>query len=119
MLTDGNERERLRAEVVSGNYFRMLGVRAATGRLVAVTTECSNPLVEAIHLAFSRHLPLTLSPDVIWLTIVQGFSHHVNQFPEALRGRLVTHQEQRDLVEQIDKCRTKIGLSEHLLIKIS
>src|SRR5882672_8372400 len=72
-------------------------------QVIAVTTECSNPLVEAIHLAFSRHLPLTLSPDAIWLTIVQGFSHHVNQFSEALRGRLVTHQGQRDLVEQIDK----------------
>ena len=72
-------------------------------QVVAVTTECSNPLVGAIHLAFSRHLPLTLSPDAIWLTIVQGFTHHVNQFPEALRGRLVTHQGQRDLVEQIDK----------------
>jgi hypothetical protein len=72
-------------------------------QVVAVTTECSNPLVGAIHLAFSRHLPLTLSPDAIWLTIVQGFSHHVNQFPEALRGRLVTHQGQRDLVEQINK----------------
>jgi hypothetical protein len=72
-------------------------------QVVAVKTECSNPLVEAIHLAFSRHLPLTLSPDAIWLTIMQGFSHHVNQFPEALRGRLVTHQGQRDLVEQIDQ----------------
>jgi Domain of unknown function (DUF4419) len=72
-------------------------------QVVAVTTECFNPLVEAVHLAFSRHLPLELSPDAIWLTIVQGFSHHVNEFSEALRGRLVTHQGQRDLEEQIDK----------------
>jgi hypothetical protein len=70
-------------------------------QIVAGTATCSNPLVEAIHVAFSRHLPLTLSPDAIWLTIVQGFSHHVNQFPEALRGRLVTHQGQLELVEQI------------------
>jgi len=76
-------------------------------QIVALTTECSNPLVEAIHLAFSHHLPLTLSPDTIWLTIVQGFSHHVNQFAETLRGRLVTHQGQRDLVEQIDKWSAK------------
>jgi Domain of unknown function (DUF4419) len=76
----------------------------AEGRqVVAVTTECSNPLVGAIHLAFSRHLPLTLSPDAIWLTIVQGFSHHVNLFAEALRGRLVTHQGQSELMEKIDK----------------
>jgi hypothetical protein len=72
-------------------------------RVVGLRTECTNPLVAAIHLAFSRHLPLTLSPDAIWLTIVQGFSHQVNQFPEQLRGRLVSHQGQRDLVENIGK----------------
>ncbi len=33
-LTDRSETERLRAELVSGNYFRMLGVRAAAGRLI-------------------------------------------------------------------------------------
>jgi predicted permease len=33
-LTDRGETERLRAELVSGNYFRMLGVRAAAGRLI-------------------------------------------------------------------------------------
>lgn len=72
-------------------------------QVVSVPTECSNPLVEAIHLAFSRHLPLELSPDAIWLTIVQGFSHHINKFPEDLRGRLVAHQGQRDLEQEIDK----------------
>jgi hypothetical protein len=62
-----------------------------------------HPLVAAVHLAFSRHLPLTLSPDAIWLTIVQGFSHHINEHSEALRGRLVRHEGHRDLVEQIGK----------------
>src|SRR5262249_17305852 len=33
-LTDRDQTERLRAEIVSGNYFRMLGVRAAAGRLL-------------------------------------------------------------------------------------
>jgi hypothetical protein len=33
-LTDRGETERLRAELVSGNYFHMLGVRAAAGRLI-------------------------------------------------------------------------------------
>jgi hypothetical protein len=69
---------------------------------------CSrHPLVAAVHLAFSRHLPLTLSPDAIWLTIVQGFSHHINEHAEALRGRLVRHQGRRDLVEQIGKLSAK------------
>jgi Domain of unknown function (DUF4419) len=83
---------------------RKIVASPVTGRqVVAATTECSNPLVGAMHLAFSRHLPLTLSPDAIWLTIVQGFSHHVNQFPEAFRGRLVRHQGKCDLEEQINE----------------
>jgi len=69
-----------------------------------------HPLVAAVHLAFSRHLPLTLSPDAIWLTILQGFRHHVNEHAEALRGRLVRHQGQRKLVEEIEELNAK-GLS--------
>lgn len=64
-----------------------------------------NPLVWAVHLAFSRHLPLTLSPDDIWLTIVQGFSSHVNEHSEPLRGRLVKHQGILELREKIKKLR--------------
>ncbi|HYI93066.1 MAG TPA: DUF4419 domain-containing protein [Bryobacteraceae bacterium] len=61
----------------------------------------ANPLIDAIHLAFSRHLPLTFSPDAIWLTIVQGFSHHVIEHAETLRGRLVNHKERCTLNEDI------------------
>lgn len=70
-------------------------------RIVNPNTGSRHPLVAAVHLAFSRHLPLTLSPDAIWLTIVQGFSHHINNHAEALRGRLVRHEGRRELVEKI------------------
>src|SRR5437660_12263853 len=33
-LTDHEQTEKLQTEIVSGNYFRMLGVRAAAGRLI-------------------------------------------------------------------------------------
>ena len=82
---------------------KILASPARGRQVVAFPTECSNPLVAAVHLAFSRHLPLTLSPDAIWLTIAQGFSHHINQSPEEFRGRLVTHQGQVDLVAQISQ----------------
>ncbi len=38
-MTDRGETERLQAELVSGNYFRMLGVRAAAGRLIDDTDD--------------------------------------------------------------------------------
>ena len=50
-----------------------------------------HPLVQAVHLAFSDHRPLILSPDCIWLTIVQGFARHVWENAESLRSRIVQH----------------------------
>ena len=40
-LTDRGETERVRAELVSGNYFRMLGVRPAAGRLLTDADDAS------------------------------------------------------------------------------
>jgi hypothetical protein len=51
-----------------------------------------HPLIDAVHVAFSEHRPLTISPDSIWLVIVQGFSHHVAENAAELRHRLVRHQ---------------------------
>ena len=53
--------------------------------------------MQAVHLAFSQHRPLILSPDCIWLTIAQGFGHHVNENAEALRDRVVRHRRKKTL----------------------
>jgi Domain of unknown function (DUF4419) len=36
-----------------------------------------NPFVSAVHLAFAEHLPLRITPDQMFLTIIQGISAHV------------------------------------------
>src|SRR5262245_54738882 len=36
-----------------------------------------HPLIAAAVLAFKQHYPLVLSPDMIWLTILQGVAQHV------------------------------------------
>jgi hypothetical protein len=61
-----------------------------------------HPLIQAVHLAFSQHRPLVLSPDCIWLTIVQGFGHHVYENAEALRGRIVRHEGKKDLAVETE-----------------
>jgi hypothetical protein len=58
-------------------------------------------LTDAVSLAFSGHRPLVLTPDSIWLTIEQGFAHHLTQNAEALRSRLVRHQGKRELMTQV------------------
>lgn len=48
-----------------------------------------HPFVRAAELAYAGHRPLTISPDMVWLMIVQGFALHVNENAEALRKRFV------------------------------
>jgi hypothetical protein len=51
-----------------------------------------HPLLAAAHFAFSKHRPIVLSPDMIWVTILQGLARHVNDHAERLRNRFVAHQ---------------------------
>jgi hypothetical protein len=61
-----------------------------------------HPLVDAVHVAFSRHYPLMLSPDCVWLAIEQGFANHVNENAETLRRRLVRHDGRQRLRAEVD-----------------
>ena len=72
-------------------------LRQTTNRAEADRHSFVHPLIEAVHLAFSEHRPLVLSPDCIWLTIVQGFAHHLYENAESLRGRIVAHDERKSL----------------------
>jgi hypothetical protein len=58
----------------------------------------SHSLVSAVHLAFAGHRPLVLSPDMVWLTLVQGVAHHIMNNAEELRPRLVAYTGKTTLV---------------------
>jgi hypothetical protein len=60
------------------------------GRLLADVSY--HPVVAAVHQAFMDHRPLCLSPDIIWLMIIQGVAHHINVHAEELRSRFVSHE---------------------------
>jgi hypothetical protein len=51
-----------------------------------------HPFVEAVHLAFSYHLPLQITPDSIWYLISSGVAQHINKNSEQLRQKFVSHQ---------------------------
>ena len=63
----------------------------------------SNAFLAAVHAAFSNHYPLVLTPDVIWICIAQGLSHHINNSPEKLRRHFVSHEGQETLEVLTDK----------------
>ena len=48
--------------------------------------------MEALHYSYANHYPLTLSPDMIWLLIAQGFATHVNENSELLRTHFVNFE---------------------------
>ena len=49
-----------------------------------------HPFVAALYIAYADHRPISISPDMIWLLICQGFSTHVNNNIEELRKKFVT-----------------------------
>src|SRR5262245_46267749 len=51
-----------------------------------------HPGVAAIHLAFTDHRPLVLSPDIVWMFLAQGAASHINANAEGLRRQLVEHE---------------------------
>ncbi len=57
-----------------------------------------NAMFDCLLSAFEDHRPVTLSPDMIWIIISQGFSHYVNSNPEKMRDMLVDFQDRRTLM---------------------
>lgn len=66
-------------------------VCSADGLALVQGVRCQG-LMMAVHLAFSEHRPLCLSPDMIWLTIAQGFAQHIQNDPETYRHLFVEHE---------------------------
>jgi len=61
-----------------------------------------NSFMVALHTAYARHYPLTISPDMIWLLIAQGFANHVNENSEALRSHFVNFEGIKELTIERD-----------------
>ena len=53
--------------------------------------------------AYANHQSVTLSPDMVWLVISQGFARYVNAHAEELRPQLVNHNGKMDLAIMTNK----------------
>jgi hypothetical protein len=62
-----------------------------------VYTEGVSNILQGFYSAYENHLPIRLTPDIIWLLIVQGFAHHVNFNAEYLRNRFVNFEKKKKL----------------------
>jgi hypothetical protein len=66
------------------------------GALVAVTGV--HPFAAAVAHAYGEHRPLVISPDMVWLMILQGFAAHVDQNGEKLRSKFVDFEGKKMLI---------------------
>lgn len=63
----------------------------------------THPFFYGMYEAYASHCPFVLSPDMVWMLISQGFSHHINANPEKYRDRMVDFQGKMSLVVESDK----------------
>lgn len=56
-----------------------------------------HPFVEAVDFAYSHHVPLTITPDVIFYLITSATAVHINQNAEKLRKTFVNHEGKKEL----------------------
>ena len=61
-----------------------------------------NLFVESALLAYKSHYPLKITPDVVWITIMQGFAKHINQNAERYRSEFVAHESKKEIVIRVD-----------------
>lgn len=61
-----------------------------------------NALINAVGLAYNRHLGLSLTPDAVWSAIAHGFSVWINENAEAVRGKFVSHTGKVKLIVDIN-----------------
>jgi len=57
-----------------------------------------NLFVESALMAFKNHYPLKITPDIIWITIMQGFARHVDKNAEKFRKDFVSHEGKKQIV---------------------
>ncbi len=88
---------------IEENGFRMnYGLLALKVDADSLVTFGSHSFISGMREAYWHHRPVTLSPDMIWVLIAQGFSHHVNANAEALRDRIVDFKGKKELVCEFD-----------------
>jgi len=63
---------------------------------------CENQLLQSVLTAWNTHSSLRLSPDVLFMVILQGLSIHINKDPQRFREQLVSWEGKKELVSETD-----------------
>ena len=59
-----------------------------------------HPVLTAYYTAFLEHYPFVLTPDILWMLILQGFSHHVRNNAKKLKNKFVKKSTEKIVITQ-------------------
>ena len=54
-------------------------------------------LIQGLILAYKNHYPITVTPDMIWILVLQGFSRFTEKYAEQVREKFVNFEGKKDL----------------------
>jgi hypothetical protein len=60
----------------------------------------AHPVIGGYLKAYQNHYSVTISPDIAWLLICQGFANHINSNPEKIRSQIVGFEGKKTLTVQ-------------------
>jgi hypothetical protein len=60
-----------------------------------VISSCTDSFVYAVHLAYRYHVPLVITPDIIWYLISSAAGIHINLNENQLRDQFVTEEQEK------------------------
>jgi hypothetical protein len=54
-------------------------------------------VLQGYYKAYVNHIPICITPDILWMLIIQGFSRHIDLNSERLRNKLVQFEGKKTL----------------------
>ena len=105
LLEEGQKIKQFTEMIENQYYLNDYGVVGASPNFYTtkVYTKGVSNILQGFYSAYENHLPIRLTPDIIWLLIVQGFAQHVNFKAESLRQKFVNFENKKKLEVIINK----------------
>ena len=105
LLEEGQKITQFTEMVENQYYLNNYNVLGASPNFYSskVYTKGIDNILQGFYSAYENHLPIRLTPDIIWLLIVQGFAQHVNYNAEELRQEFVNFEGKKKLEIIINK----------------
>ena len=61
------------------------------------------PILKGYYQAYVYHIPICITPDILWMLFIQGISRHINLNSEKFRNKFVNFDDKKNLVVDGDE----------------